>query len=162
MVKEINEINDVSETWLAGLSLKTQTTNEGGKSMVDCGNLWQKFESERYSSRIPNKLNEQVYAVYYQYEGDYTQPFSYFIGCAIKPGSEVPDGFDSLTIPPGSYQKFTARGKMPDCMQDVWKRIWKSGIKRSYRVDFEIYDHRSKDWNNAEVDVFVSTNNPCG
>ena len=60
-------------------------------------------------------------------------------------------------IPAQSYTKFIAQGKMPDCIANSWKDIWDSKIERAYQFDFEIYDERSKDWNNAIVDIFVST-----
>lgn len=33
---------------LIGLKLDHKTTNEGGQSGIDCGNLWQKFEKENF------------------------------------------------------------------------------------------------------------------
>jgi predicted transcriptional regulator YdeE len=141
---------------LIGLSLPEKTTNEMGKSGIDCGNLWQKFEKENYAGRIPDKLSDEIIAVYHQYEGDYSEPFSYFIGCKVEPGTEAPEGLDSLHIPGGLYQQIIAAGKMPDCVINTWKEIWISDIPRSYQADFEVYDERSKDWNKAEVEVFIS------
>ncbi|MDQ6890751.1 MAG: GyrI-like domain-containing protein, partial [Bacteroidota bacterium] len=123
---------------------------------IDCGNLWQKFEKENCAEKIPGKIGNEVYAVYHDYEGDYTKPFSYFIGCQVKDDTKVPVGMDSLIIPAGEYQLFIAKGKMPDCIADAWKKIWDSVIPRSYKSDFEVYDERSKDWSNAEVDIFIS------
>lgn len=68
----------------------------------------------------------------------------------------VPDGLDSLNIPQGVYKKITARGKMPDCIAKAWQEIWSSDLPRAYQTDFEVYDKRSHDWDNAEVDIFVS------
>lgn len=142
--------------FLNGIYLPFKTTNEDGKSAIDCGNLWQKFQNEKCFIRIPGKLDDAVYAVYYEYEGDLAKPFSYFIGCRVSPDSEIPVGMKKLIIPEGSYRKFTAKGKMPDCIADTWKDIWESGIKRSYDFDFELYDERSRDWQNAEVNIFIS------
>lgn len=144
------------EIKLSGLALKSKTTNENGQSMIDCGNLWQKFESEKYFSKIPNKLSDEIFAVYHQYEGDYTKPYSYFIGCKVKHDAEVSTNLDSLIIPVGTYKKIVAKGKMPDCIANAWKEIWKSEIPRAYKTDFEIYDERSKNWNDTEVDIFIS------
>jgi predicted transcriptional regulator YdeE len=141
---------------LIGLLLPEKTMNEMGKSSIDCGNLWQKFEKENYADRISDKLTDEIIAVYHQYEGDYTQPFSYFIGCKVKPGTEAPEGLDMLHIPDGLYQQITAAGKMPDCVINTWKEIWNSDIPRAYQTDFEVYDERSKNWNKAEVEVFIS------
>lgn len=141
---------------LMGLALNKKTTNENGQSMIDCGNLWQKFEKEKYVEKIPGRLGDEIVAVYYDYEGDHTKPFSFFIGCKVRFEIEIPDDLDSLIIPNGMYEKFTARGKMPDCVVDTWKEIWNADLHRDYGADFEIYGERSRDWNNAEVDVFIS------
>jgi predicted transcriptional regulator YdeE len=81
---------------------------------------------------------------------------SYFIGCKVEPGATIPEGLASLLISKGLYQKIVAAGKMPDCVANTWKEIWNSSIPRAYQTDFEVYDEKSKDWNKAKVDVFVS------
>lgn len=141
---------------LIGLKLTQRTTNENGQSAIDCGNLWQKFETENFKERISDKLGEEIYAVYFDYEGDHTKPFSYFIGCKVKPETETPKGMDSLLVPAAVYSKTIAKGKMTGCITDAWKDIWASKIDRAYNYDFEIYGERSKDWSNAEVEILVS------
>ena len=147
----------LSDFKLIGLRLDKKTTNSGGQSNIDCGNLWQKFEKEDFAGRISNKIGDEVYAVYYDYEGDYTKPFLYFIGCRVKINSVLAQGMDTLIIPGQSYTKFIAKGKMPGCISNSWEDIWDSKIRRTYKYDFEVYDERSKDWDNAIVDIFVST-----
>ena len=146
----------ISSFKLIGLKLEKKTTNEGGQSGIDCGNLWQKFEKENFLERIPNKLGDDIYAVYFDYEGDHTQPFSYFIGCKVKSDAPVPPGLDTLTIAHGTFHKIDAKGKMPDCIVNAWKEVWDSKIPRSYEMDFEVYDERSKDWSNATVELYLS------
>lgn len=141
---------------LTGLALKTKTFNANNQSAIDCGNLWQQFEKGNYTDKIPGKLDSDIIAVYHSYEGDHTKPYSYFIGCRVAPGSAVPDGMDSLTIEKANYHQFIAKGKMPDCVANSWRQIWQSDINRTYLADFEVYDERSKDWNNAVVDIFIS------
>ena len=145
-----------NEHKLIGLKLDKKTTNEGGQSSIDCGSLWQKFETGNFIEIISGKLGDEIYAVYFDYEGDDTKPFSYFIGCKVEIDAETPHGMDSLVIPAGNYSKVIAAGKMPDCINNSWKEIWSSDIARTYQFDFEIYDERSKDWDNAEVDVYIS------
>src|SRR5882672_8904488 len=136
---------ELEEITLIGLSLGARTTNANGQSGKDCGTLWQKFEKGNYAKLIPGKLTNEIFAVYHQYEGDFTKPFSYFIGVKVKRGTEIPQGMECLSIPRSSYQKVVAKGKMPDCVADAWKEIWNSPIQRAYRSDLEIYDDRSKD-----------------
>ena len=144
------------EIHLIGLSLPTKTKNENGQSAIDCGNLWQKFAKENYAQKIPNKLSEDVLAVYHQYDGDHNHPYSYFIGCKVEAGTHPPEGLDRLIIFKGPYQKIIASGKMPDCVANAWYEIWQTDIPRTYQTDFEVYDARSKEWNNAEVDIYLS------
>jgi hypothetical protein len=66
-----------------------------------------------FAGRISNKIGDEVYAVYYDYESDYTKPFSYFIGCRVKINSVPAPGMDTLIIPEQSYTKFIAKVKCP-------------------------------------------------
>lgn len=66
---------------------------------------------------------------------------------------------ESLVIPSGTYTKKVAKGKMPDCITETWKEIWASDLPRAYKTDFEVYDERSQNWNEAEVDIKISINN---
>ena len=141
---------------LIGLKLKHKTTNKGGQSGIDCGTLWQQFEIENFAERIPERLGEEIFAVYFDYEGDHTQPYSYFIGCKVKMDTSVPTGMDALEVPADQYHQLLAKGRMPDCVANSWKDIWRSALDRAYHFDFERYDGRSKDWSHAEVDIFVS------
>ncbi len=141
---------------LIGLKLPHKTTNKDGKSAIDCGNLWQKFETQNFKDQIPDKINNNIYAVYFDYVGDYNAPFSYFIGCKVPMKTPTPEGLDYLLIPSKNYKKFTAKGVMPQCISNAWKHIWDTVTERAYLYDFEVYDERSSDWNNAEIDIFIS------
>lgn len=141
---------------LVGLKLPYKTTNRNHQADTDCGLLWQQFEQNKIAECISEKLSDEIFAVYFDYEKDETTPFSYFIGCRIAPNYATPENMDRLEIPAQQYEKFTAKGQMTGCITEVWKSIWNSGIKRQFGFDFEVYDERSRDWNKAEVDVYVS------
>lgn len=141
---------------LAGLALKTTTTNENGQCARDCEKLWSDFAAGNYFSRISDKLSNEVFAVYHNYEGDHTQPFSYFIGCKVDMDAILPSELDTLVIPEAKYQKFEAKGTMPQCVIDTWISIWNSDLPRAYQADFEVYGEKSQDWNNAEIEVYIS------
>lgn len=142
---------------LVGLKLNGKTTNQNNQSSKDCGNLWQKFETDKIFELIPEKLSNEIYAVYFNYEKDETTPFSYFIGCKVDMNSETPKELEELMIPTQEYSKFTAKGVMTCCVTDTWKEIWNSDTERKFGFDFEVYDERSQDWSNAEVDIYIST-----
>ncbi len=70
-------------------------------------------------------------------------------------GVDVPNGLHSLAIPQQQYEKVEAKGKMPDCIAQTWKEIWDSKMARAYLYDYEVYDERSQNLENAEVDIFI-------
>lgn len=141
---------------LIGIKLPHKTSNEGGRSAIDCGNLWQKFTAENIKEKIPDKISDELFAVYFAYEGDHTKPFSYFIGCKVKMDTRTPEGLYGIFIPQGTYQRVLANGPMPNCIADAWRGIWASKTKRTYQYDFEVYGEKSQDWRNAEVEIFLS------
>jgi len=141
---------------LTGLKLDKKTFNANGQAAVDCGSLWQQFMGEAVADKITGKLSPDIYAVYFDYEGDHTQPYSFFIGCKVDADAETPNGLHSIEIPNQNYTIVTANGKMPDCVANAWQEIWKSDIDRVYGYDFEVYNELSADWENAVVDIYLS------
>ncbi|KAA9333838.1 AraC family transcriptional regulator [Adhaeribacter soli] len=141
---------------LVGLKLNGKTTNQNKQSSKDCGDLWHKFETDKIFDLITEKLSDEIYAIYFDYEKGETAPFSYFIGCKVGKHSETPKELAELMIPAQEYIKFTAKGAMTGCITDTWKEIRNSDIKRSFGFDFEVYDERSKDWSDGEVDIYIS------
>lgn len=141
---------------LIGLKLKGKTKNENGRSEKDCGELWQHFEMNKVAELVPNKTSDAVYAVYYDYESDENGLFSYFIGCPVAPETPAPGNLDELIIPEQNYHRETAKGRMTGCISETWTRIWNADINRKFGFDFEIYDDRSYDWENAEIDIYLS------
>lgn len=149
-------ITAIDEIKLIGLALKTKTTNLNGQSHIDCNALCHQFVDGKYAATIPDKISDEIFGVYFGYEGDDKQPFRYFIGCKVHSYAANCPNLQTLTIPAGNYYKIIVNGKMPDCMFAAWKNIWETEIPRSFQLDFEVYDERSKDWSNAEVDIYLS------
>ena len=141
---------------LIGLKLEGKTTNENNQSNKVCGLLWQQFESGNFREIIPGKLSDDIYAVYFDYEHQDKAVFFYFIGCRAEDTATAPAGLQALQIPGQHYEKYTAKGVMTGCITDQWMAIRESGIRRLFGFDFELYDQKSRDWSNAEVDICVS------
>jgi predicted transcriptional regulator YdeE len=51
------------------------------------------------------------------------------------------------------------KGPLPKVVPSAWQALWKmeddGQLKRSYQTDFEIYDRRTQDLQNAQVDIYV-------
>ena len=138
------------------IGLKVRTTNENNQAGMDISNLWDRIFKEGIIGKIPNESGEEMYGVYFDYEGDYTQPYSYIVGCRVESLDKIPEGMDSVVIKSGNYAHLVAKGKMPDCIVEMWQNIWKSDLDRTYGTDFEVYGPKSQDVENAEVDVYLS------
>jgi predicted transcriptional regulator YdeE len=138
-----------------GISLPYKTHNIDGRSTDDCSYLWEKFFNENYSEKIPDKINNDVIAVYFEYEGGNSNPFSYLVGHRVNIDTPSPPGLQHVDIVAGKYLKVTAQGKMPECLQEAWNDIWQSDLKRTFQYDFEIYDQHKLNADYAEVDILV-------
>lgn len=145
----------IEKFYIIGISVRT--TNEGGHAANDIPQLWNRFMSEDIASKIPNKASNDVYGIYTEYEGDFTQPYTTVIGCKVDNLDNIPSGLIGLTIETCNYEKFTAEGKLSDdIVLKKWMEIWKSNMDRAYLSDFEIYGKKSMDMEHAEVDIFIA------
>lgn len=143
-----------------GLPLRTSNDK-----INEIGAHWGKFYSEKIIDKIPGKIDNKVLALYTDYEGDHTKPYTLILGCRVDstrgttntaprraPGEELV----SRTIPEAKYAVFTAKGKMPDCIVKTWGEIWNSGIYRAYNFDFEVYGEKSPNPEDVEVEIYIS------
>ncbi len=141
------------------IGISTRTTNENGQAMHDIEALWEKFWGEEIQKQIPNKVNDDIYAVYTEYETDYTGPYTVIIGLPVHSLENIPDGFVGITIEKALYQKFVSKGKMPEAVVNTWKEIWQSkNLNRAYKADFTVHGKKYYNGDNAEVETFISVN----
>lgn len=119
------------------------------------GALWEQFFAEQRMNQVPHWEGETLVAVYSDYEGDHTQPYTLVIGCPVTQVEEVPEGMVALEIPGGNYESFTAKGSFPQSLIETWQKIWGSKLNRAYTYDLEIYDHRYRQ-EVPEVEVLIA------
>jgi predicted transcriptional regulator YdeE len=118
--------------------------------------LWEKFYKEGLLEKIPHKVNSTIYALYTKYEGDFTKPYSYILGCEVSSLEEIPEGFIWQTVPAASYAVYTTKGQYPQGLTAAWHAIWKSTFKRAYTTDFEVYRTDFNPQTNPEVKVYIA------
>jgi predicted transcriptional regulator YdeE len=80
-----------------------RTTNQEQQAMSDIQVLWGRFIAEQIPSKIPNKVNDTVYSIYTEYEGDYTKPYTTILACEVSSLEEIPEGMKGLEIAGGDY-----------------------------------------------------------
>jgi predicted transcriptional regulator YdeE len=78
----------------------------------------------------------------------------------VKEGAVAPAGLVAKRVLGGQFEVFTtAQGPLPRVVPDAWQNLWKledeGKLKRAYKADFEIYDHRAQDPQNAQVDIYI-------
>jgi predicted transcriptional regulator YdeE len=140
---------------IIGISVKTDNSDPV-KLTNDMQGLWNKFLSENIMDKIPNKVDHNIYCIYTDYEGDYTKPYRAILGCRVSSLAVIPDGLSDKSIQGGSYNKFIAKGNILHGMIfEKWKQIWGLDIARSYTTDFEVYGEKSRNPEDAEVEIFI-------
>lgn len=115
-----------------------------------------RFFNENILAKIPNKINGNILAVYTDYEGDYTQPYSWILGAEVSSLDEIPAGLVGKVIPESKYAVFTTRGEFPQGLVAAWQAIWQSDLSRSYTTDFELYSSDFDPQRNPEVKVYIA------
>jgi predicted transcriptional regulator YdeE len=154
-----------AEIKIIGISARTSNVQEMNPDVAKIGATLQKFFANNMQDQIPERKNPgRVFSIYTQYESDEHGEYTYFLGEEVNSHKNIPEGFEALTIPTQTYKKLTSStGKMPTIVIDLWKKIWQMDEaslegKRSYVSDFEIYDEKSHDPENATVDIYIGIN----
>lgn len=140
------------KTFFIGLELRTN--NEECSSAMPAHK--ERFFGENVPSKIPNKVNGNILALYTDYEGDYTKPYSWILGCEVSSLDEVPEGLVGKVIPESKYAVFTTQGGFPQGLIAAWQAIWKSNLHRSYTSDFEVYRSDFDPQENPQVKVYIA------
>ena len=141
------------------IGISTRTTNAAGQSAKDIEALWSKFWGEEIQKQIPGKINDDIYAVYTDYETDFTGHYTTIVGLPVSSLENIPERFVGIAIESGVYQKFVSKGKMPEAVFNTWLEIWGNkelNLKRAYKADFTIHGKKYYDGDAAEVETFIS------
>lgn len=150
------DIVSLNEFKVIGISVRT--TNENGQSAKDIGALWNKFMAEGILEKIPNKVDNTIYAIYTEYEEDHTKPYTTILGCKVENKATIPNGMVSKTFSKENYTKFIAKGDLTKgAVYNEWSKIWNSNLNRLYTADFEVYGEKSQNSTDAEVNIYVAT-----
>jgi len=145
-----------------GIEVRTNNTREAGADGL-IPKLWQRVTQERALDRVPDRIEQNIYAVYTDYASDANGDYTLVIGPKFKPTADtlVPKGMVIKTVPAGRYAVFASdRGPVAKVVVETWKQIWSyyqspANGQRAYRADFELYDQRAADLNNAQVDIYI-------
>jgi predicted transcriptional regulator YdeE len=143
--------------YIIGLSVRT--SNENNQAATDIPALWERFTAEGISSKVTNKLSEEIYSLYTDYEKDHTKPYTTVLGYKVKDLNAIPEGLTGAIVPGKNFEVFTAFGKLSDgIVYKQWIDIWNMPLNRAYSGDFEIYGAKAQNPEQAEVDIYIALN----
>ncbi len=138
------------------IGISIRTTNEKGQASQEIAGLWQKFMSENILDKIPNKINNEIYSLYTDYEGDHTKPYTTILGCKVASLTDIPNGMVGKSFNEGVYVKTSAKGDlMQGLIVNQWLKIFEMNLDRTYVADFEIFGEKAQNPSDAEVDFYV-------
>ncbi len=148
---------------LIGITARTNNKNEMDPEKSKIADVMGRYWSENIAEYFHNRVAPGItYAIYTDYESDEHGDYTYFLGELVHSFDQQDnEKFKQLTIPASRYQKLTTEtGKMPDIIINAWQEIWQMQPsdfdgKRRYIADFEVYDHRAIDPNNATIDIYI-------
>lgn len=138
------------------IGIAIRTTNEKEQASKEIPELWGRFMSENILTKIPDKVDHEIYSIYTDYESDHTKPYTAILGCKVESLENIPNGMVGKSFSGATYIKTTTKG---DLMQGLvlkqWSKIFEMGLDRSFTADFEIYGAKSQNPSDAEVDFYV-------
>jgi len=142
-----------------GISARTNNAKEAGPDGV-IGKQWQRFFQDGVLAQIPEKISPVIYAVYTEYESDHHGEYTYVIGASVKVGTKPPTGMVVVTLPAGSFAVITSdKGPLPQVVPAAWQRVFQledeHQLNRAYQADFEVYDQRAQNPQDAQVDLYL-------
>lgn len=140
------------------IGIATRTTNQGGQSLQDLGKLWAQFYTDDIFGKIPNKISNEIYAIYTDYQSDFTEAYTAIIGVPVSTLDETPESLLGREFMAEHFKKFTAKGEMPNANMNTWADIWQreEELNRKYNYDFEVYGDKSQNGADSEVEIFLS------
>ncbi|MDP4201028.1 MAG: GyrI-like domain-containing protein [Bacteroidota bacterium] len=140
---------------VAGFSARTTNAREmSGEGVIAA--MWQRVLSEGLIEKIPNRVDDNVIALYSNYESDLNGEYDFLIGARVKT-AEFIAGLTVVTVPSARYAVLHSEsGPSWKTVPETWKKVWETfGEERSYIADFELYDGRAADPHNMVVEVWV-------
>lgn len=128
---------------IAGLSI--HTSND--KAFKDIPAHWSRFFSEQMLAQIPDRINDEVYAVYTEFDRIPENStdvanlgYTFVIGAAVSSTSRLKAPLVSTVIPAAKRAVFPVQPAQPDEVGGQWQKIWQmQDLPRIFAPDYEHY-----------------------
>ena len=142
------------------IGISVRTTNQDNQSSEDIGKLWERFFAENVAEKIHNKISNNIYSIYTDYKSNYTEDYTTILGLTVSSLENIPEGLIGRHFAGDEFEVFTAKGEMPNAVANTWLGIWQQDdeLDRKYTYDFEVYDEKSQNGDESEVNIYIATN----
>jgi predicted transcriptional regulator YdeE len=142
---------------------KITTNNKDAMEKGTIGMAWEHFFEKGIFNKVPNKLDERIYAVYTNFEEWFSEDsvnknYDLIIGCKTSDPDGMAKWLNEVEIPEQNYSKYVAIWELPYSVVNTWEEIWKSDVKKNNTVDFEVYGYNSQKGDDSEVDIYLWMN----
>jgi len=155
------KIVEQPEFSVIGIQVRTSNAKEatGGGAIPK---QWDRFFREGIADKIPDKVDSTIYAIYTNYASDHNGEYDFIIGMKVSSVSDVPPGMVAQQVPSGRFAVIaSAKGPVAQVVPQAWHRVYRLddnkqlGGARAYNADFELYDQRSQNPEDSQVDLYV-------
>jgi predicted transcriptional regulator YdeE len=137
------------------LGISVRTTNQNGQAEKDIDELWCRFMDDNILLQIVDRLSDEVYCVYTDYETDHNGFYTVVLGCRVNSLDNIPVGLISLIVAPGTYSRYTAKSWVSGRVAQTWQHIWSSNLNRKFTTDFDVYGIKTQNPEDSRVEIYV-------
>lgn len=123
---------------VSGISIVT----DHEKAADDINRLWERFFEESIGTKIPEKADDVIYAVYSDYQGGHEDPYRLTVGYRLAQDAPANTDFHQISVKSGPYGVMSAAGPQPQKLIETWEAIWSGDLDRAFATDFEVYGPR--------------------
>lgn len=123
------------------IGISSRTHRSDGKSYQDILTLWKRWVTESLFDKIENRVSNDIYNVFYNYDTESSETFTVLLGCEVENLHMIPKGLVGHVLPPTLCAKYESAGKLPESLDRVWEKIGtEKSYERNYIYDFNLYD----------------------
>ena len=128
------------------VGIELRTTNL--EAMQTIPSHWARLAQEDVLAHIPDKLDDEVYAVYTHFENAGSNNvgiYSLVIGAPVPASAEVPEGMVRVVIPASKRAVFEVEPGRVDLVGAKWMEIWgNTELPKTFIVEYERYSADGK------------------
>ena len=114
------------------------TPTSAARAATDIPAAWQRFAA----AGLP-PTDGYTYAVYCDYESDFSGRYTLVLGVAAAPTAPVPEGMRRVRMPIGEYRSIPVEGDPSQVIWQAWAKVNASDASRRYIADCERYTSRT-------------------